>query len=117
MKIFVFKVDERFIDVVYKFFVEEVKIYKVLKGRVVIGDKFINFKELKEELVNDFGGYCGEMEGGVIVYVCYLNNILFVIIRVMFDKVDGSVDVIYDVFVYDVVNNFKDIVLNMLKLI
>ncbi|HDM0046557.1 TPA: 5'-methylthioadenosine/S-adenosylhomocysteine nucleosidase, partial [Clostridioides difficile] len=111
----VFKADERLIDAAYKSSVEEVKTHKVLKGRVVTGDKFINSKELKEELVNDFGGYCGEMEGGAIAHVCYLNNTPFVIIRAMSDKADGSADVTYDVFVHDAANNSKDIVLNMLK--
>lgn len=115
MKTSVFKADERLIDAAYKSSVEEVKTHKVLKGRVVTGDKFINSKELKEELVNDFGGYCGEMEGGAIAHVCYLNNTPFVIIRAMSDKADGSADVTYDVFVHDAANNSKDIVLNMLK--
>ena len=115
MKTSVFKADERLIDAAYKSSVEEVKTHKVLKGRVVTGDKFINSKELKEELVYDFGGYCGEMEGGAIAHVCYLNNTPFVIIRAMSDKADGSADVTYDVFVHDAANNSKDIVLNMLK--
>ena len=99
MKTSVFKADERLIDAAYKSSVEEVKTHKVLK----------------EELVNDFGGYCGEMEGGAIAHVCYLNNTPFVIIRAMSDKADGSADVTYDVFVHDAANNSKDIVLNMLK--
>ena len=86
-----------------------------MKTSVFKADKFINSKELKEELVNDFGGYCGEMEGGAIAHVCYLNNTPFVIIRAMSDKADGSADVTYDVFVHDAANNSKDIVLNMLK--
>ncbi|MGO0943832.1 phosphorylase family protein, partial [Clostridioides difficile] len=44
------------------------------------------------------GGYCGEMEGGAIAHVCYLNNTPFVIIRAMSDKADGSADVTYDGF-------------------
>ena len=30
------------------------------------------------------------MEGGAIGHICYLNNVPFVIIRVMSDKADGS---------------------------
>ena len=115
MKTSVFKADERLIDAAYKSSVEEVKTHKVLKGRVATGDIFISSKELKEELVNDFNAYCGEMEGGAIAHVCTLNKVPFVIIRAMSDKADGSADVTYDEFVKVAAHNSKDIVLNMLK--
>ena len=87
----------------------------------VADEKLINaayessIKELKEELVNDFNAYCGEMEGGAIAHVCTLNKVPFVIIRAMSDKADGSADVTYDEFVKVAAHNSKDIVLNMLK--
>ena len=77
----------------------------------------IKAKELKEELVNDFNAYCGEMEGGAIAHVCTLNKVPFVIIRAMSDKADGSADVTYDEFVKVAAHNSKDIVLNMLKVL
>lgn len=117
METSVFKADERLIDAAYKSSVEETKSHKVLKGRVVTGDIFISSKDLKEELVNDFKAYCGEMEGGAIAHVCNLNNVPFVIIRAMSDKADGSADVTYEEFVIEAANNSKDIVLKMLKAI
>lgn len=117
METSVFKADERLIEAAYKSSVEETKTHKVLKGRVVTGDIFISSKELKEELVNDFSAYCGEMEGGAIAHVCYLNNVPFVIIRAMSDKADGSADVTYEEFVVEAAHNSKDIVLKMLKAI
>ena len=83
------------------------KYVNELKGKTVA--------ELKEELVNDFNAYCGEMEGGAIAHVCTLNKVPFVIIRAMSDKADGSADVTYDEFVKVAAHNSKDIVLNMLK--
>lgn len=113
----VFEADERLINAAYQSSTEEVKNHKVVKGRVVTGDIFISSKELKDQLVNDFDAYCGEMEGAAIAHVCYLNNIPFVIIRAMSDKADGSAEVTYEEFVVDAAHNSKDIVLKMLKAI
>ena len=71
---------------------------KVLKGRVATGDIFISSKELKEELVNDFNAYCGEMEGGAIAHVCTLNKVPFVILRTISDKADDSATMDYPAF-------------------
>ena len=111
----VFVADEKLINAAYESSIKEMKSNKVLKGRVATGDIFISSKELKEELVNDFNAYCGEMEGGAIAHVCTLNKVPFVIIRAMSDKADGSADVTYDEFVKVAAHNSKDIVLNMLK--
>ena len=111
----VFVADEKLINAAYESSIKEMKSNKVLKGRVATGDIFISSKELKEELVNDFDAYCGEMEGGAIAHVCTLNKVPFVIIRAMSDKADGSADVTYDEFVKVAAHNSKDIVLNMLK--
>lgn len=113
----IFKADETLVETAYKSSLEQVKDkgYKIVKGRVATGDIFINSKELKEELQNDFEAYCGEMEGGAIAHVCTLNNTPFVIIRAMSDKADGSADVTYDEFVEEAAENSKDIVLKMLR--
>lgn len=113
----IFKADETLVETAYKSSLEQVKDkgYKIVKGRVATGDIFINSKELKEELQNDFEAYCGEMEGGAIAHVCTLNNTPFVIIRAMSDKADGRADVTYDEFVEEAAENSKDIVLKMLR--
>lgn len=110
-----FVADEKLIDLAYNSSKEEVKNHKILKGRVVTGDRFISSKELKDELVSEFNAYCGEMEGASIAHVCALNKIPFVIIRAMSDKADGSADVTYEEFVKDAAINSKDIVINMIK--
>ncbi len=110
-----FVANEKLINAAYESSKEEAKNHKVYKGRVVTGDKFISCANLKDELVNDFGAYCGEMEGAAIAHVCELNKTPFVIIRAMSDKADGSADVVYEEFVKDAAHNSKDIVLNMLK--
>lgn len=111
----IFVADEKLINAAYEASKEEVKNHKVLKGRVLSGDIFISSKELKDELVNEFDGYCGEMEGAAIAHVCYVNKVPFVVIRAMSDKADGSADVTYEEFVGQAAHNSKDIVLGMLK--
>ncbi|CEP46990.1 5'-methylthioadenosine/adenosylhomocysteine nucleosidase [Paraclostridium sordellii] len=111
----IFVADEKLINAAYESSKEEIKTHKVLKGRVLSGDIFISDKELKDELVKEFDGYCGEMEGAAIAHVCYVNHTPFVVIRAMSDKADGSADVTYEEFVGQAAHNSKDIVLRMLK--
>lgn len=111
----IFVADEKLINAAYESSKEEIKTHKVLKGRVLSGDIFISDKELKDELVKEFNGYCGEMEGAAIAHVCYVNHTPFVVIRAMSDKADGSADVTYEEFVGQAAHNSKDIVLRMLK--
>lgn len=111
----IFVADEKLINAAYESSKEEIKTHKVLKGRVLSGDIFISNKELKDELVKEFNGYCGEMEGAAIAHVCYVNHTPFVVIRAMSDKADGSADVTYEEFVGQAAHNSKDIVLRMLK--
>ncbi|MDU2687041.1 5'-methylthioadenosine/adenosylhomocysteine nucleosidase [Paeniclostridium sordellii] len=111
----IFVADEKLINAAYESSKEEIRTHKVLKGRVLSGDIFISDKELKDELVKEFDGYCGEMEGAAIAHVCYVNHTPFVVIRAMSDKADGSADVTYEEFVGQAAHNSKDIVLRMLK--
>lgn len=67
-------------------------------GRVVSGDQFISDNAKKEYLVNQFAGYCTEMEGAAIAQVCYLNQIPFLIIRAISDKADQSATMDYGEF-------------------
>ncbi|MDO4978273.1 MAG: 5'-methylthioadenosine/adenosylhomocysteine nucleosidase [Eubacteriales bacterium] len=67
-------------------------------GRVVTGDQFISGNAKRKELVDQFGGYCAEMEGGAMAQVATLNKIPFVIIRAISDKADDSAPVAYKTF-------------------
>ncbi len=71
---------------------------KIFEGRVCSGDQFISSKEIKDAIINDFGGMCTEMEGAAIAQGCFLNNVPFLIIRAISDKADGSDIVDYPVF-------------------
>ena len=69
-----------------------------LKGRVVTGDQFISSNEKKKELVEQFGGYCAEMEGAAMAQTAYRNRVPFVIIRAISDKADNSATMNYEEF-------------------
>ena len=67
-------------------------------GRVVSGDQFISSKEVKNRLIEDFGGFCAEMEGAAIAHAATLNNLPFVVIRAISDKADDSAEMDYPSF-------------------
>lgn len=71
---------------------------RVFEGRVVSGDQFISDKEKKQWLVENFAGFCTEMEGAAIAHAAYLNKIPFLIIRAISDKADDSACVDYPTF-------------------
>ena len=71
----------------------------VLEGRIASGDQFIRTKEKKEWIRNEFGAECCEMEGASIAQTAFMNNIPYVIIRMISDKADESSEMTYEQFV------------------
>lgn len=59
-------------------------------GTIASGDQFLASKEVKERIVGNFGAIAGEMEGGAIGHVCYVNNKPFCVLRAISDCADGS---------------------------
>lgn len=70
----------------------------VFIGRVVSGDQFISDSNKKDWLINQFDGYCTEMEGAAIAQVAYLNQIPYLVIRAISDKADHSAEMDYSEF-------------------
>lgn len=70
----------------------------VYQGRIVSGDQFISDKQVKDNIVKNFTGYCVEMEGASIAHAAYLNHVPFVIIRAISDKADDSAEMDYPTF-------------------
>ena len=93
-----FRADERLIAIAKKCCEESVSDINVFTGRVVSGDQFISDKEKKNWLVDNFQGYCTEMEGAAIAQAAYLNNVPFLIIRAISDKADDSATMDYPEF-------------------
>ncbi len=84
-------------------------------GRVVSGDQFISDDKKKTEIVENFGGYCTEMEGAAIGQVAYLNQIPFLIIRAISDKADHSAEMDYAEFEKIAIDNTMKLLLGMIE--
>ena len=67
-------------------------------GRVATGDQFISSNEKKQWIIDNFGAYCAEMEGGAMAQTAFLNKVPFVVIRAISDKADNSATVTYEEF-------------------
>ena len=72
--------------------------HTVHRGGIASGDTFIASQELKDEIVRDFGAVCGEMEGGAIGQVCYINKVPFAVLRTVSDGGDENVQLDYPTF-------------------
>lgn len=83
------------------------------EGRIVSGDQFVSSKEKKDWLVENFGGYCTEMEGAAIAHAAYLNRIPFLIIRAISDKADDSASMDYPAFEAMAIQNSVTLILEM----
>lgn len=114
MKEYIFKADDRLIDMALKAAKSEKRNHKIFIGRILSGDIFVASAEKKNHLWSEFEGYCTEMEGAAIGHTCFVNDVPFVIIRAMSDKADGTAHVNFSDFVHEAANNSKEIVLGML---
>ena len=58
---------------------------KIMLGRVVSGDQFIDNSEKAKFLHTEFNALACEMEGAAIAHTCYLNKVPFAVIRALSD--------------------------------
>ena len=65
---------------------------KVIPGRILTGDRFVSASKPEERifLAKEMGGHAVEMEGAAAALTAKMNNIPFLIIRVISDKSDGK---------------------------
>ena len=68
------------------------------RGRIVSGDQFIADHEKKQSIIDNFQGYCTEMEGAAIGQTAFINGVPFVILRAISDKADNSATMDYPTF-------------------
>ncbi len=90
---------------------------QVYEGRIVSGDQFISEKQIKENIINSFQGFCVEMEGASIAHAAFLNHVPFVIIRAISDKADDSAEMDYPTFEKAAAAHSAALVEHMLPLI
>jgi adenosylhomocysteine nucleosidase len=94
----IFKADEQLLSLAKEVCSEVIPEVGVHTGRIVSGDQFISDTEKKEWLIQNFDGYCTEMEGAAIAHTAFLNGIPFLIIRAISDKADHSAEMTYKEF-------------------
>ncbi len=59
-------------------------------GVIASGDCFVNGKEMKKRITDNFNAISCEMEGGSIGHVCYMNKTDFCVVRAMSDCGDEN---------------------------
>ena len=64
----------------------------VIEGRICSGDQFHSEQGVFDRIISTFKADCIEMEAGAIAQVCYLNNIPFVSVRAISDKIGTPVE-------------------------
>lgn len=62
--------------------------FDVFFGNILTADKFVSNKKDKEYLIENFNGYCTDMETAALAQVCYVNGIDFAGIRGISDGAD-----------------------------
>lgn len=63
----------------------EVKNHKIVMGRIVSGDQFIDNKVKAGVIHKQFDALACEMEGAAIAHTCHVNNIPFIVVRALSD--------------------------------
>ena len=86
----------------------------VFEGRIASGDQFIRTKERKDWIRSTFGAECVEMEGAPIAQTAFMNNIPYVIIRMISDKADESAAMAYNEFEQAAAENSANLLLQAL---
>lgn len=98
MDVSVFEADETLLQLAKKVNEEVNPDIATHVGRVISGDQFISDRDKKKFLVEQFQGYCTEMEGAAIAQAAYLNQIPYLVIRAISDKADNSAEMDYSEF-------------------
>lgn len=94
----IFQADKQLINLAKEVCAQVIPDVGVHTGRIVSGDQFISDSGKKDWLVENFDGYCTEMEGAAIAQAAHLNQIPFLIIRAISDKADHSAEMAYSEF-------------------
>lgn len=117
MDVSCFKADEKLIELASKASKKKITDHNVFVERIVSGDQFISDMEVKKRLLENFEGFCTEMEGASIAHVCHLNNVPFVVIRSISDKADNSAETNFAEFTMLAADNSTKIIEGMVEIL
>lgn len=66
------------------------------EGMIISGDQFISSTEKSEQLFQEYGALCVEMESTAIAHCCFTNDVPVVILRSLSDFADDDAESDYD---------------------
>lgn len=89
----------------------------VYVGRIASNDEFICSIRLQDDIYTTFTAYCAEMEGTAIAHTCFLNQVPFVAIRTISDKVDPSGEISFEDFVDETTRNASRVVESIVRIL
>jgi len=84
-------------------------------GTIASGDQFLASNDVKIRIVKNFGAIAGEMEGGSIGHVCYVNKKPFCVIRAISDCADGTGAKNYMEFLNQAAENAVEVMKRFIK--
>ena len=84
-------------------------------GAIATGDRFVATKELKNEIVKNFGADACEMEGCAIAHVAFINSTSFVVVRAISDSADGEASMDYPAFLEIAAKNSTSLTLALIR--
>lgn len=86
-----------------------------IKGRIASGDVFVNTRERKIALGENFSAAACEMEGASIGHVCYVNKVPFAVLRSVSDSLSDNSEMEYSEFLKIAVGNMVRVMDEFLK--
>jgi adenosylhomocysteine nucleosidase len=93
----------------------EAKGIRCKVGTIATGDQFLCKQERKVWIHRTFHAIAGEMEGGSIGQVCYVNKVPFVVIRAISDDADGNAPENFSAFVEQTAKTSAEVTAAMVK--
>ncbi len=106
----VFSAEAKLQELAIKAAKNTVEQHRVHLGLIVSGDQFISDAEDKQYLFKTFNALCAEMEGAAVAHVASLNQVPFVIIRIISDKADNTAPDDFNEFVLKIIPDLNQIV-------
>lgn len=88
---------------------------KIKTGIIASGDKFISDALTRKYLSEQFNATAAEMEGAAIAQASSVNNVPFIIIRIISDLADGKPNEEYDKFERNACVSLADIILKSIE--
>ena len=84
-------------------------------GSIATGDRFVATRDLKNQIVDNFGASACEMEGGAIAHVAFVNGTPFIVVRAISDSADGEASMDYPTFLGIAAKNSTALTLSLVE--